>query len=188
MLPDSTLLPDARFGRLGGVCDERQMIFDGLLELRFEIAVGHARELRRIGAADFPNTARLRSLRRRVRARVAARRRCRALRASSGRAKRPSCARPCARATARTRQPAPPLPFGTAIRANRRSIISICIASKNPAELHELGLEEAFDGRSIAFVEWWTHAPSLLPARRYEVTHRGRRAISRAASRCSAPA
>ena len=36
-------------------------------------------------------------------------------------------------------------------------------------ELHELGLEEAFDGRSIAFVEWWTHAPSLLPHRRHEI-------------------
>ncbi len=40
---------------------------------------------------------------------------------------------------------------------------------EDPNELHELGLEEAFDGRSIAFVEWWTHAPSLIPRRRYEV-------------------
>jgi tRNA threonylcarbamoyl adenosine modification protein YjeE len=40
---------------------------------------------------------------------------------------------------------------------------------QNPDELNELGLEEAFDGRSIAFVEWWTHAPSLLPQRRYEI-------------------
>ncbi|HTX55788.1 MAG TPA: tRNA (adenosine(37)-N6)-threonylcarbamoyltransferase complex ATPase subunit type 1 TsaE [Candidatus Acidoferrales bacterium] len=37
------------------------------------------------------------------------------------------------------------------------------------AELRELGLEDALDGRSIAFIEWWTHAPALLPARRYEV-------------------
>jgi tRNA threonylcarbamoyladenosine biosynthesis protein TsaE len=40
---------------------------------------------------------------------------------------------------------------------------------ENPHELHELGLEESFDGSSIAFVEWWTHAPSLLPSRFYEV-------------------
>ena len=43
----------------------------------------------------------------------------------------------------------------------------------DPAELQELGLEEAFGGDSIAFVEWWTHAPELLPARRYEVVIRG---------------
>jgi len=43
----------------------------------------------------------------------------------------------------------------------------------DPAELHELGLEEAFDGRSIAFIEWWTHAPSLVPRQRYEVTISG---------------
>lgn len=42
-----------------------------------------------------------------------------------------------------------------------------------PSELRELGLEEAFDGRAIAFVEWWTHAPSLIPQRRYEVTITG---------------
>jgi tRNA threonylcarbamoyladenosine biosynthesis protein TsaE len=40
---------------------------------------------------------------------------------------------------------------------------------ENPDELHELGLEESFDGSSIAFVEWWTRAPSLLPSRFYEV-------------------
>jgi tRNA threonylcarbamoyl adenosine modification protein YjeE len=40
---------------------------------------------------------------------------------------------------------------------------------EHPDELHELGLEEAFDGRSIAFVEWWTHAPTLVPARHYAV-------------------
>jgi len=43
----------------------------------------------------------------------------------------------------------------------------------DPAQLHELGLEEAFDGRTIAFIEWWTHAPSLVPVRRYEVTIAG---------------
>jgi tRNA threonylcarbamoyl adenosine modification protein YjeE len=44
---------------------------------------------------------------------------------------------------------------------------------EDPADLRELGLEEAFDGRSIAFIEWWTHAPSLVPARRFEVTIEG---------------
>ncbi|HET9030325.1 MAG TPA: tRNA (adenosine(37)-N6)-threonylcarbamoyltransferase complex ATPase subunit type 1 TsaE [Candidatus Aquilonibacter sp.] len=43
----------------------------------------------------------------------------------------------------------------------------------DPAELAELGLEEAFDGRSIVFIEWWTHAPQLLPAHRFEVTITG---------------
>lgn len=41
---------------------------------------------------------------------------------------------------------------------------------EDPRELNELGLEEAFSGDSIVFIEWWTHAPTLLPARRYEVT------------------
>ena len=39
----------------------------------------------------------------------------------------------------------------------------------DPSELTELGLEQAFDGSSIVLVEWWTNAPGLLPARRYEV-------------------
>lgn len=43
----------------------------------------------------------------------------------------------------------------------------------DPAELSELGLEEAFDGSSIALVEWWEHAPQLLPARRYVITLTG---------------
>ncbi len=43
----------------------------------------------------------------------------------------------------------------------------------DPAELPELGLEEAFSGDSIVLVEWWTHAPSLLPQRRYEVRIEG---------------
>lgn len=38
-----------------------------------------------------------------------------------------------------------------------------------PDELPELGLEEAFDGSSIVFVEWWTRAPSLLPSHRFEL-------------------
>ena len=40
-------------------------------------------------------------------------------------------------------------------------------------DLTELGLEDAFGGNSIVFVEWWTHAPQLLPTRRYEVTITG---------------
>lgn len=40
-------------------------------------------------------------------------------------------------------------------------------------DLTELGLEDAFGGNSIVFVEWWTHAPQLLPSRRYEVTITG---------------
>lgn len=44
---------------------------------------------------------------------------------------------------------------------------------ESETELEELGLEEAFDGQSLAFVEWWTHAPSLLPPRFYEVTIAG---------------
>lgn len=44
---------------------------------------------------------------------------------------------------------------------------------EDPAELTELGLDEAFDGRSIVFIEWWTHAPELLPQHRYEVTITG---------------
>lgn len=44
---------------------------------------------------------------------------------------------------------------------------------EDPAELTELGLDEAFDGSSIVFIEWWTHAPLLLPEHRYEVTIAG---------------
>lgn len=44
----------------------------------------------------------------------------------------------------------------------------------DPAELSELGLEEAFDGRSIVFVEWWRNAPALLPAVRYEIEIAGK--------------
>jgi tRNA threonylcarbamoyladenosine biosynthesis protein TsaE len=36
-------------------------------------------------------------------------------------------------------------------------------------DLTELGLEEAFDGRSIVLIEWWRNAPGLLPASRYEI-------------------
>ena len=44
---------------------------------------------------------------------------------------------------------------------------------EDPAELDELGLDEAFDGTSIVFIEWWTHAPQLLPQHRFEVTIAG---------------
>ncbi len=43
----------------------------------------------------------------------------------------------------------------------------------DPLELDELGLEEAFDGTTIVFVEWWTHAPQLLPPDRYEIAIEG---------------
>jgi tRNA threonylcarbamoyl adenosine modification protein YjeE len=43
----------------------------------------------------------------------------------------------------------------------------------DPSEIAELGLEEAFDGTSIVFVEWWSHAPDLLPAARYHVDIEG---------------
>ena len=39
----------------------------------------------------------------------------------------------------------------------------------DPAELAELGLEDAFAGDSIVLVEWWRHAPSLIPPRRIEI-------------------
>ncbi|MDQ6929071.1 MAG: tRNA (adenosine(37)-N6)-threonylcarbamoyltransferase complex ATPase subunit type 1 TsaE [Candidatus Eremiobacteraeota bacterium] len=44
---------------------------------------------------------------------------------------------------------------------------------EDPAEIAELGLEEAFDGTSITLVEWWEHAPALLPLRRYTLTLEG---------------
>ena len=44
---------------------------------------------------------------------------------------------------------------------------------EDPGELAELGLEDAFAGDSIVFVEWWTHAPTLLPAHRFDVLIEG---------------
>ncbi|MDP9025289.1 MAG: tRNA (adenosine(37)-N6)-threonylcarbamoyltransferase complex ATPase subunit type 1 TsaE [Candidatus Eremiobacteraeota bacterium] len=44
---------------------------------------------------------------------------------------------------------------------------------EDPAELSELGLDNVFDGSSIVFVEWWTHAPGLLPAQCYHITITG---------------
>lgn len=43
----------------------------------------------------------------------------------------------------------------------------------DPAEIVELGLEDAFDGSSIVFVEWWSHAPDLLPPARFHVDIEG---------------
>jgi tRNA threonylcarbamoyl adenosine modification protein YjeE len=43
----------------------------------------------------------------------------------------------------------------------------------NSQETAELGLEEAFDGRSIVLVEWWQNAPELIPPRRYEIEMQG---------------
>lgn len=44
----------------------------------------------------------------------------------------------------------------------------------DPAELTELGLEEAFEGGSIVLVEWWKNAPALLPPIHYEVEIAGK--------------
>lgn len=45
---------------------------------------------------------------------------------------------------------------------------------EDPAEVTELGLEDAFDGTSIVLVEWWRNAPGLLPPVRYEVDIQGK--------------
>lgn len=44
---------------------------------------------------------------------------------------------------------------------------------RDASEVQELGLEEVFDGDSIVLVEWWEHAPQLLPRRRTEITLEG---------------
>lgn len=56
---------------------------------------------------------------------------------------------------------------------------------EDPAELTELGLDEVFDGRSIVFIEWWTHAPTLVPPRRFEITISGAGDQPRTLSICS---
>lgn len=44
----------------------------------------------------------------------------------------------------------------------------------SPNECAELGLEAAFEAAdSIALVEWWRNAPSLLPSHRYEIAIEG---------------
>ena len=45
---------------------------------------------------------------------------------------------------------------------------------EDPAELTELGLDEAFDGSTIVLVEWWRNAPGLLPPVHYEVEIEGK--------------
>lgn len=45
---------------------------------------------------------------------------------------------------------------------------------ENPAELAELGLEEAFEGGSIVFVEWWRNAGDLLAPLRWELEFEGK--------------
>ena len=45
---------------------------------------------------------------------------------------------------------------------------------EDAGEIAELGLDEAFDGRSIVLVEWWRNAPDLLPRARYEVEIEGK--------------
>ncbi len=44
----------------------------------------------------------------------------------------------------------------------------------DPAEITELGLDDAFDGTSIVLVEWWRNAPELLPPVRYEIDIQGK--------------
>lgn len=44
----------------------------------------------------------------------------------------------------------------------------------DPRELTELGLEEAFDGQSIVFVEWWRNAGGFLPPVRHEIEIEGK--------------
>ncbi len=44
---------------------------------------------------------------------------------------------------------------------------------EDPGETTELGLEDAFDGRSIVLVEWWRNAPDAIPPRRYEIEIEG---------------
>lgn len=44
---------------------------------------------------------------------------------------------------------------------------------RDPREIAELGLEDAFDGKSIVLIEWWEHAPQLVPERRFEISLEG---------------
>lgn len=44
----------------------------------------------------------------------------------------------------------------------------------NPAEIVELGLDEAFEGNSIVFVEWWQNAGGRLPVPSYEIAIAGK--------------
>ncbi|HET7812855.1 MAG TPA: tRNA (adenosine(37)-N6)-threonylcarbamoyltransferase complex ATPase subunit type 1 TsaE [Candidatus Baltobacteraceae bacterium] len=44
----------------------------------------------------------------------------------------------------------------------------------DPAEIVELGLDDAFEGGSIVFVEWWQNAGGRLPAPSYEIVIAGK--------------
>lgn len=44
---------------------------------------------------------------------------------------------------------------------------------EDPREIRELGVDDAFDGTAIVFVEWWERSPELLPSRAYEVRIEG---------------
>jgi tRNA threonylcarbamoyl adenosine modification protein YjeE len=44
----------------------------------------------------------------------------------------------------------------------------------DPAEITELGLDDAFDGTSVVLVEWWRNAPGLLPPVHYEIDIQGK--------------
>jgi hypothetical protein len=44
---------------------------------------------------------------------------------------------------------------------------------EDPRELAELGLDDAFGGESIVFVEWWAHAQGRLPRARFDVEIEG---------------
>jgi tRNA threonylcarbamoyl adenosine modification protein YjeE len=44
---------------------------------------------------------------------------------------------------------------------------------EHPNDVQELGLEDAFGGESIAFIEWWMRAPALLPRQPHEIAIAG---------------
>jgi len=49
----------------------------------------------------------------------------------------------------------------------------------DPADVTELGLDDAFDGSSVVLVEWWRNAPGLLPPVHYEIDIEGKGAEPR---------
>jgi tRNA threonylcarbamoyl adenosine modification protein YjeE len=44
----------------------------------------------------------------------------------------------------------------------------------DPADITELGLDDAFDGSSVVLVEWWRNAPGLLPPVHFEIDIQGK--------------